>query len=410
MNIINGGITAPQGFKASGTAAGLKADGKLDMAMVVSTVPAATALVTTRNTVKAAPVLWDTQIVKAKPWTQAVVANSGNANACTGQTGLDHVRLTALRAAQKLGIAEEAVLVSSTGVIGVPLPIEKILQGVDALSESLDATPAGADKASHAILTTDLTAKTIALQIEIGGKAVRLGGMAKGSGMICPNMATMLAYVTTDAKIAPDCLQQMVSTIVEDTYNMMSVDGDMSTNDTLAVLANGLAGNDEITLADAGSAAYQTFYDALYAVNEHLATSIVRDGEGATKFVEARVSGAPDEQAARILAKAVIQSNLVKAAMFGEDANWGRVLSSIGATGIPFDPAKVCVRFESAAGDILLLNNGEPVAFDEALAAQILEEKEIHVLISMAEGNGEAKAWGCDLSYDYVKINGDYRT
>lgn len=407
---IDGGVLAPQGFKASGIAAGIKKNGALDMAMVYSIVPAATALVTTQNMVKAAPVLWDNEIVKANPWTQAIVANSGNANACTGEQGMADVQNTAIKAACGLGIDKEMVLVSSTGVIGVPLPIEKITKGVDGLIAALTADVCGADQSARAILTTDTVPKTCALEIEIDGKTVRIGGMAKGSGMICPNMATMLAYVTTDAKIAPDCLQAMVSSITKDTYNMMSVDGDMSTNDTLAVLANGLAGNKELTLGDFGSEAYVTFYDALYQVNETLAKAIVKDGEGATKFIETTVSGAKGEGDARILAKAVIQSSLVKTAIFGEDANWGRVLSSLGASGAIFDPMTVSVWFESKGGRIKLLDHGTPILFDEAYAKVILEEKELQIQVEMGQGDAQATAWGCDLTYDYVKINGDYRT
>lgn len=409
MKIIEGGVLAAIGYKAAGTAAGIKED-KPDMAMLVSDVPAATAMVTTTNMVKAAPVQWDVKIMQEDPYKQAVVVNSGNANCCTGKTGMEHAEETAKQAGDVLGIAKEKVLVSSTGVIGVTLPIDNVLAGVSTLAENLGTSQAHADAAATAILTTDLVKKVVAVEVEMDGKTVHLGGMCKGSGMICPNMATMLSYVTTDAAVSPDCLQKLLSETVQTTYNMMSVDGDMSTNDTVIAMANGAAGNKMLTLDDVNSADYKAFADAFYYVNEYLAKAIIRDGEGASKFVEVEVRGARTQEDARILAKAVIQSSLVKTAIFGEDANWGRVLSSLGASGVVFDPLKVSLNFESSAGMVTLLNEGMPIAFDEDEAKKILTEKEIHISVTLGEGCEKATAWGCDLSYEYVKINGDYRS
>ncbi len=410
MKKIAGSILAAKGYKAAGIAAGIKDNNVKDMAMIVSDTPAATAIVTTQNMVKAAPVQWDVQIMQKGAYKRAVVVNSGNANCCTGEKGMADTVATAEKAAAALGVQREEVLISSTGVIGVALPIYKVLNGVDLLADALGDDLAHDDDAANAILTTDLVKKTAAVEIELDGKTVHIGGMCKGSGMICPNMATMLAYITTDAAVEPACLQKLLSDTVGSTYNMMSVDGDMSTNDTVVVMANGVAGNKTLTLDDADSADYKAFADAFYYINEHLAKSIVRDGEGATKFVEVDVQGAKTEEDAKVLAKAVIQSSLVKTALFGEDANWGRVLSSLGASGVTFDPSKVSLIFSSDAGMITLLNEGMPIAFDEDEAKKILEEKEINITIHMDEGMEKATAWGCDLSYDYVKINGDYRS
>ena len=410
MKFIEGGVVAAKGYKAAGVASGLKKNGKKDMAMIVSEAPAVTAIMTTQNMVKAAPVLWDVKIMEASPLKRAVVVNSGNANACTGEQGKADTEATAKKAAALLGLAPEEVLVSSTGVIGVPMPMDTILHGVELLVPALGDTLAHGDDAAHGIITTDLTTKVIAVEVEAGGKTIHIGGMAKGSGMICPNMATMLSYVTTDASVDAACLKKMLSKITQDTYNMMSVDGDMSTNDTVVVMANGLAGNKTITLDDEGSEDYVAFRDALYYVNEYLAKSIIKDGEGATKFIEVEVRGAATKADARTLAKAVIKSSLVKTAIFGEDANWGRVLSSAGASGVIFDPAKVSLTFASSAGMLTLLNDGMPIPFDEDEAKTILSEREIMITVVLQEGGEKATAWGCDLSYDYVKINGDYRS
>ena len=408
MKKREGGATSAKGFKAFGVSAGLRAKEKLDTAMLVSDVPATAAVVTTTNAVKAAPVIWDDAIIGDDYQIKAVIVNSGNANACTGLQGIEavHAEVSAVAAALSCDIHEVAV--ASTGVIGVPLPVQKIVDAVPELVAGLSSDAEASDKASRAILTTDTVPKTAAVQVMIGGKTVTVGGMAKGSGMICPNMATMLSFVTTDCAITRDCLQTMLTETVGDTYNMMSVDGDMSTNDTVLVLANGLAGNKEIV--NKNSADYLTLKKALYTVNEMLAKAIVRDGEGATKLIEVDLTGAATETEAKILAKGVVTSNLVKAAFFGEDANWGRVLSSLGSTGIAFDPQQVSVTFKSNGGSVDLFKKGHPVPFDEAKAKKVLEEKEITVLIKMGEGVASAKSWGCDLTYDYVKINGEYRT
>ena len=402
------GVTAAKGFYSGGVASGIKKDGILDLAIIKSEVLAATAIVTTRNVVKAAPVLWDDKVVKTNPWTRAVVVNSGNANACTGEQGEKDVIKTAEVAAELLKVKREEVLISSTGVIGVPLPMDVLIDGIKTLSQTLTDDYTGGEKSSIAIMTTDLVPKTEEFAIELDNKTVTIGGMAKGSGMICPNMATMLSFITTDVAISPECLQGMLDEIVKDTYNMMSVDGDMSTNDTVIIMANGLAGNE--CIINSNSKGYQQFYEALYHVNEELAKNIVKDGEGATKFLEVIVNGAKDVDSARILGKSVINSSLVKTAFFGEDANWGRILAALGYSGIEFIPTEVDVRFESKQGVIDLMEQGRPLEFDEVLAAKILSEKEIAIHISIGNGTGRAVAWGCDLSYDYVKINGDYRT
>lgn len=405
--IISGGVTAPKGFKASGAATGLKPNNQLDIALIESDVEAVPAIVTTQNAVKAAPVLWDNQIVKKdKQKIKAVLVNSGNANACTGEQGLLDVKTEAECVSQHFNCDPNQVFISSTGVIGVPLSIKEITDTVPTLVQNLSID--GQSDASRAILTTDLVPKTVAVEIEIGGKTVHIGAMAKGSGMICPNMATMLSFVTTDADIDQACLQKMLSVIAMDTYNMMSVDGDMSTNDTVLVLANGMAGNEKIT--EANIDAYTKFFDALYFVNASIVKSIVKDGEGATKYIEVHVNNADSRGDARILAKAVVNSNLVKTAIFGEDANWGRVLSSIGATGVKFSPNTVSLTFSNSVGSILLLDHGKPTSFDEKQASDILKQKEIIINIDMGEGIYKATAWGCDLSYDYVKINAEYRT
>lgn len=405
--IISSGVTAPKGFKASGAATGLKPNNQLDIALIESDVEAVPAIVTTQNAVKAAPVLWDNQIVKKdKQKIKAVLVNSGNANACTGEQGLLDVKTEAECVSQHFNCDLNQVFISSTGVIGVPLPIKEITDTVPTLVQNLSID--GQSDASRAILTTDLVPKTVAVEIEIGGKTVHIGAMAKGSGMICPNMATMLSFVTTDADIDQACLQKMLSVIAMDTYNMMSVDGDMSTNDTVLVLANGMAGNEKIT--EANIDAYTKFFDALYFVNASIVKSIVKDGEGATKYIEVHVNNADSRGDARILAKAVVNSNLVKTAIFGEDANWGRVLSSIGATGVKFSPNTVSLTFSNSVGSILLLDHGKPTSFDEKQASDILKQKEIIINIDMGEGIYKATAWGCDLSYDYVKINAEYRT
>ncbi len=408
MKTIKGGVTSAKGFNVCGVSAGIKAKDKLDTALIVSDVSATAAIVTTTNAVKAAPVLWDDAVIGEDYNIKAVIINSGNANACTGAQGIDDVHAEVDAVSKAFSCDPHEVAVASTGVIGVPLPVGRIIDALPELIAGLSADDEAADQAAWAILTTDTVPKTAAVQVLIGGKTVTVGGMAKGSGMICPNMATMLSFVTTDCAITRDCLQTILSETVGDTYNMMSVDGDMSTNDTVLLLANGKAQNKEIV--DKDSADYLTLKKAVYAVNEMLAKAIVRDGEGATKLIEVELTGAATKTEAKILAKGVVTSNLVKAAFFGEDANWGRVLSSLGSTGVAFDPQKVTLEFKSAGGSVTLYKKGQPFSFNEELAKKVLEQKEITVLVKMEEGNASAKSWGCDLTYDYVKINGEYRT
>jgi len=407
MKVIKtGGVTTPTGFKTGGINCGIKKSGKNDLAMIVSEVPGATSIMTTTNVVKAAPILWCNKVI-ANPYKQAVVVNSGNANACTGQKGEEAVAATANKAATVLGLQPEDVLIASTGVIGVILPVEKILSGIEVLAPKLGNTEEDGDFAANTILTTDTIQKTIAVEVEISGKSVKIGGMAKGSGMIHPNMATMLSFVTTDAKIEPVLLDKLLKETTVDTYNMISVDGDTSTNDMVTVIANGMAGNQPL---QESTPDYELFKEAFIYVHKTLAKKIIRDGEGASKFVEVEVHGTKTKDDARKLAKSVITSSLVKTALFGEDANWGRVLCALGYSGADFDPLKVSLVFSSQAGMITLLNDGAPIAFDEDEANKVLSETDIYIAVEMEEGDEKAVAWGCDLSYDYVKINGDYRS
>ncbi|MEO1816317.1 MAG: bifunctional glutamate N-acetyltransferase/amino-acid acetyltransferase ArgJ [Acetobacterium sp.] len=407
MKVIKtGGVTTPIGFKTGGINCGIKKSGKNDLAMIVSEVPGATSIMTTTNVVKAAPILWCNKVMN-NPYKQAVVVNSGNANACTGQKGDAAVAATANKAATVLGLQPEDVLIASTGVIGVILPVEKILSGIEALGPKLGNSQEDGDIAANTILTTDTIQKTIAVEVEIDGKLVKIGGMAKGSGMIHPNMATMLSFVTTDAKVEPALLDKLLKETTVDTYNMISVDGDTSTNDMVTVIANGMAGNQPL---QENTPDYEIFKEAFIYVHKTLAKKIIRDGEGASKFVEVEVRGTKTKDDARKLAKSVITSSLVKTALFGEDANWGRVLCALGYSGADFDPLKVSLVFSSQAGMITLLNDGAPIAFDEDEAKKVLSETDIYIAVEMEEGDEKAVAWGCDLSYDYVKINGDYRS
>ena len=403
MDLIKGGVTAAKGYKAAGVHTGLKKL-KKDMAMVVSDKDAVYAGTFTTNKVKAAPVVWDMGI-NSKGLARAVVINSGNANACTGAQGLKDAEATAAKAAGLLGTDTDKVLVCSTGVIGVNLDMAKIESGVEALVPGLD-TSRGHD-AAEAICTTDTFAKEAAASVVIGGKTVTVGGMCKGSGMIHPNMATMLAFVTTDADISKPVLQKLLGKTIEDTFNMVSVDGDTSTNDTCIVLANGLAGNDEL---QEGTEEYELFAETFRHVLGELARMIARDGEGAGKFIEMNVINALTEKDAKVLARSVVSSSLVKAAFFGSDANWGRVLCAMGYSGADFDPDLVDLKFTSAKGEIYTLIGGVPLVFDEDKAKEILLENEITVVADCHQGDAKATAWGCDLTYDYVRINGDYRS
>ena len=407
MKHITGGVTAAKGFEAAGVKAQVKYQNRKDMAMVFSRTPCRAAGVFTSNVVKAAPVVWDREIVENASAVHAVVVNSGIANACTGEQGREYCRQTAFAAAEALGIPETSVLVASTGVIGMQLPMDRITAGVKALAGTLSDTVDAGREAAEAIMTTDTHSKQVAVTIELSGKTVTIGGMAKGSGMIHPNMCTMLGFVTTDAAISKELLQEALRADVVDTFNMISVDGDTSTNDTLLVLANGCAGNEEITEKNED---YRTFCEALHEVNMTLAKMLAGDGEGATALFECRVIHADTKENARTLAKSVICSSLTKAAIFGHDANWGRILCALGYSGVRFDPEAIELFIESKAGRILIYQSGSAADYSEEEATRILSCPAVTALVDMKMGEEEATAWGCDLSYDYVKINADYRS
>ena len=407
MEIITGGVTAAKGFLAAGVEAGIKYQNRKDMAMVYSKTPCRAAGVFTTNVVKAAPVLWDKEVVESEWEAQAIVVNSGIANACTGKLGYEYCRETAGAAADALEISPQSVLICSTGVIGMKLPMEKMTEGVRMLAKAIKPGEEAGTDAAKAIMTTDTRNKQVAVKVTIGGKEVTIGGMCKGSGMIHPNMCTMLAFVTTDVNISKKLLQEALSADVQDTFNMVSVDGDTSTNDTLLVLANGQAGNPEITEKGAD---YDTFVEALHYVNETLAKKIAGDGEGATALFEVKVIHADNKEDAKTLAKSVITSSLTKAALFGHDANWGRILCALGYSGAKFDPEAIELYLESSAGKILIFKDGMAADYSEEEATRILSCSEVTALVDMKMGEAEATAWGCDLTYDYVKINADYRS
>ncbi|MGM9615461.1 MAG: bifunctional ornithine acetyltransferase/N-acetylglutamate synthase [Oscillospiraceae bacterium] len=403
MNRIEGGVTAPKGFLAGGVHCGVRKNRtKRDLAMIVSEKRAAAAAVYTTNLVKGAP-LTVTRRNIADGYAQAVICNSGNANTCNAD-GIEVAEKMCALAGEALHIPAADVIVASTGVIGQKLDIGPIAAGIPALAASLGHS---CEEAAEAIMTTDTVMKQIAVSFEIGGVTCRMGGIAKGSGMIHPNMATMLVFLTTDCAIAPEMLRKALSADVKNTFNMVSVDGDTSTNDMVAILANGMAGNEPIT---AEGEAFDEFARALNTVTIHLCRSIAADGEGATKLLECRVTGAKDEAAAKTAAKAVICSSLTKAAMFGADANWGRILCAIGYSGAEVDVTNTDVKFVSAAGEVTVCRHGAGVDFSEELAKKVLSENEIDIVVAFHEGGGAATAWGCDLTYDYVRINGDYRT
>lgn len=407
MEIITGGVTAAKGFMAAGVEAGIKYQNRKDMAMVYSKTPCRAAGVFTTNVVKAAPVLWDKEVVESEWEAQAIVVNSGIANACTGKLGYEYCRETAGAAADALEISPQSVLICSTGVIGMQLPMEKMTEGVRMLAKAIKPGEEAGTDAAKAIMTTDTRNKQVAVKVTIGGKEVTIGGMCKGSGMIHPNMCTMLAFVTTDVNISKKLLQEALSADVQDTFNMVSVDGDTSTNDTLLVLANGQAGNPEITEKGVD---YDTFVEALHYVNETLAKKIAGDGEGATALFEVKVIHADNKEDAKTLAKSVITSSLTKAALFGHDANWGRILCALGYSGAKFDPEAIELYLESSAGKILIFKDGMAADYSEEEATRILSCSEVTALVDMKMGEAEATAWGCDLTYDYVKINADYRS
>ena len=407
MKIIEGGITAAAGFEADGVEADIKYKNRKDMSLIYSRVPCRAAGVFTGNVVKAAPVLWDREIVAHSPGAQAVVINAGIANACTGKQGYECCRQTAEKAAKELGISEDAVLVASTGVIGWQLPLEKIAAGVEMLvREKADTLEAG-QAAVEAMMTTDTVPKQAAVQIEIGGKTVTVGGMCKGSGMIHPNMCTMLGFITTDLAISKELLQEALREDVADTFNMISVDGDTSTNDTLVVLANGLAGNPEITEKNAD---YDRFREALHYIDETLAKKMAGDGEGATALFETRVIHAATKQEARQLSKSVVCSSLTKAMIYGHDANVGRIMCALGYSGVDFDPEQVDIFCESSEDRMQICKDGMLTDYSEEEATKILSAPEVRVIVDMHRGEAQAAAWGCDLTYDYVKINADYRS
>ena len=401
---IEGSICAAKGFTASGMYCGIrKRNDKNDLALIFSKVPAHAAAVYTTNLVKGAPLTVTKQHI-ADGMAQAVICNSGNANTCNSN-GIEIAEQMSALVAEKLGINKDDVIVASTGVIGQKLNITPIANGMETLTASLSET--GDEEAAKAIMTTDTVMKKIAVEFEIDGKTCRLGGIAKGSGMIHPNMATMLVFITTDTAISAAMLQKALSHDVQKTFNMLSVDGDTSTNDMVAIMANGLAGTKEIT---AEGPAFDTFMQALNTVTISLCRSIAGDGEGATKLLECDVTGAADENTAAVVAKSVITSSLLKAAMFGADANWGRVLCAIGYSGADLDVNKVDVAFQSAKGLLPVCKDGAGVDFSEEFAKEVLLEKEITILVNLNSGEAKATAWGCDLTYDYVKINGDYRS
>ena len=407
MEIIKGGVTSAKGFKAACTAAGIKYKGRTDMAMVISEVPAVCAGTFTSNVVKAACVKWDMDIVKSDRKMSAVVVNSGIANACTGEEGYDACKKTAKAVNEALGIDENTVAVASTGVIGMQLPVDKLVSGVKDMATKLsDSSEAGTD-ASKAIMTTDTVNKERAVSFSLNGKTVTLGGMSKGSGMIHPNMCTMLGFLCTDANVTKDVLQKILSDVVKDTFNMITVDGDTSTNDTLLIMANGLAGNDLIAGPGEG---YDKLYEAVFTVCESLAKTMASDGEGATKLFEAKVVNAKSKEDAKTMARAVVGSNLSKAAIYGCDANFGRFLCAMGYSGAQFDESDVELYFQSANGELKVFDHGVPLAFDEEKATNIMKADTVTVFINMNEGDASATAWGCDLTYDYVKINADYRS
>lgn len=407
MEIIAGGITAAKGFYAAATAAGIKYENRDDMAMIYSEVPAVTAGAFTKNIVKAAPVIWDREMVANHECARAVVINAGIANACTGREGMSYCKDTADFAAQQLKLAKDEILIASTGVIGKKLPMDNIKLGIEKLAVSLKADLTAGNMAARGIMTTDTVEKEAAVTVRLKHKKVTIGGMCKGSGMIHPDMCTMLSFITTDAAIGKELLAKALREDIENTYNMVSVDGDTSTNDTVLLMANGMAGNEPIREENED---YRIFKAALHYVNETLSKKIAADGEGATALFETKVIHADTKENARLLAKSVICSSLTKAAIYGHDANWGRIMCAMGYAGADFNPECVELSFQSKSGEILIYQDGAAVDYSEEEATKILSEDQVRVLVDLKNGNEEATAWGCDLTYDYVKINADYRS
>ncbi len=407
MEIIKGGVTAAKGFKAASVAAGIKYENREDMAMVYSKEPCECAGTFTSNVVKAACVQWDIKLNESNEKMHAVVVNSGIANACTGEEGFEACRKTADAVNKCLDVPANSVAVASTGVIGAQLPIDKIVSGVEKMADKLGDSIEDGTNASKAIMTTDTVNKEIAVTFEVGETTVTLGGMSKGSGMIHPNMCTMLAFLTTDVAITKKLMQEALSEVVKDTFNMITVDGDTSTNDTLMIMANGLANNPVIAEKNAD---YESFKDALFYVCRYLARKMAADGEGASKLFEAKVVNAKTKEDARTLSRAIVASNLSKAAIYGCDANFGRFLCAMGYSGAEFDQKNVELFFESEAGKMQVFSYGTPIEFDEDEATKILSCPEVMVLVDMHEGSEEATAFGCDLTHEYVNINADYRS
>ena len=409
MKKIKGGVTTPLGFSAMGLRVGIKEGNskKKDMAMIYSNVPCLAAGTFTTNQVKAAPVKWDQKVIYCSPVVQAVVCNNGVANACTGEEGMKYCEDMAKATAEALHIKKDEVLVASTGVIGAQLPMDKIVNGIGMLAPTLDSTIEGGHMAAEAIMTTDTKPKEIAFEFEIGGKKCTIGGMCKGSGMIHPNMCTMLGFITTDVSISKDLLYQALSSDIKDTFNMVSVDGDTSTNDTVLLLANGLAGNDMITEKNDE---YYKFTKALRNVTEYLAKQIAGDGEGATALFEVKVVNAASKEQAVTLAKSVVTSSLTKAAIYGHDANWGRILCAMGYSEAKFNPDTVDIYFESKAGKLKIVENGMATDYSEEKATKILSEEAVTAICDVKMGEYTATAWGCDLTHEYVSINADYRS
>lgn len=406
---IEGGVTTPKGYKAAGVRAGIKA-GKTnkDMALIVSEVPAVFAGTFTKNVVKAAPVFWGKKLVKEQDTVRAIVVNSGVANACTGEEGNKNVETTAKAVADALGFEKEQVLVGSTGVIGAQLPMDVIKHGVTLLCDAIKDDRQSAIDAAQAILTTDTHKKEVAVEVTFSdGKTATIAGMCKGSGMIHPNMGTMLSFVVSDVAITKQLLQKALKADVEDTYNMVSVDGDTSTNDTAFVLANGLCEN---TLIDTENEDYAIFCEALHEVNKELAKNIAGDGEGCTRLFEVQAYGLKTKEEAKIMSKSIVTSNLTKAAVYGKDANWGRILCAMGYSGVQFDPQKVDIILESEYGTIHIVKDGIATDYSEEEATKILSANPVICKVDVHEGEEKATAWGCDLTYEYVKINADYRS
>lgn len=407
MEFIQGGVCAPKGFMAAATAAKIKYEGRDDMALILSETPCEYAGVFTKNVVKAAPVLWDKSVLDTGSKVSAVVVNSGIANAATGEEGKKKCEETADYAGKVFGVDRDSVLVCSTGVIGYQLPMDRIRSGIDALSKNPKHSDEAALSAAKAIMTTDTHEKQVAVTMEISGKEVRIGAMAKGSGMIHPNMGTMLSFITTDCNIEKSTLNLALHEVCVDTFNMVSVDGDTSTNDTCILLANGKAGNDTVTL---GSDEYEIFKNALFSVCREISMMLAGDGEGATALMEVVVDSCDSKEKARILAKSVITSSLTKAAIFGHDANWGRILCALGYAGVDFIPEKIDISVSGDGKSMVLVKNGQATDYSEEEASCILSSKKVTITCNINEGKESATAWGCDLSYDYVKINADYRS